>query len=186
RIALCKQSIDDRDTRSPRRRLARMAFGTGWLRDGPIQLFAESVRLHEPLLPVFGAGDPQDGDWGRPPPLDELRLHLGTVWRWKRAVYDPDCGGHLRIEMRSLPAGPTVIDMLANAAFLIGLSLWLAVQDPHWTDQVSFECAENNFYRAAQHGLTAQLTWPLGRDGRPYTDPTSELIAELLPCAREG
>ena len=33
RIALCKQSIDDRDTRGPRRRLARMAFGTGWLRD---------------------------------------------------------------------------------------------------------------------------------------------------------
>ena len=186
RIALCKQSIDDRDTRGPRRRLARMAFGTGWLRDGPIQLFAESVRLHQPLLPVFGPNDPHDGDSGQPPLLDELRLHHGTVWRWNRAIYDPDCGGHLRIEMRALPAGPTVIDMLANAAFLIGLSLWLAAQDPRWTYQVAFERAEHNFYRAAQHGLTAQLTWPLGRGGSPYTGPASELVAELLPSAREG
>jgi hypothetical protein len=187
RIALCKQSIDDRDSSGPRRRLARVAFGTGWLRDGPIQLFAESVRLHQPLLPIFGASDPLDGgDRGQPPPLDELRLHQGTVWRWNRAVYDPGCGGHLRIEMRALPAGPTVLDMLANAAFLIGLSLWLGGQDPRWTYQLSFERAEHNFYRAAQHGLTAQLTWPLGRGGSPRTGPVSELVAELLPLAREG
>lgn len=31
--------------------------------------------------------------------------------------------------MRALPAGPTVTDMLANAAFLIGLTLWLAGLD---------------------------------------------------------
>jgi hypothetical protein len=187
RIALCKQSIDDRDTRGPRRRVARMAFGTGWLREGPIQLFAESVRLHQPLLPVFGASDPQDGDdRSQPPPLDELRLHHGTVWRWNRAIYDPGCGGHLRIEMRALPAGPTVIDMLANAAFLIGLSLWLAGQDPRWTYQLSFERAEHNFYRAAKHGLTAQLTWPFAHGGGPRTGPASVLVAELLPLAREG
>jgi hypothetical protein len=164
-----------------------MAFGTGWLREGPIQLFAESVRLHQPLLPVFGASDPQDGeDRRQPPSLDELRLHLGTVWRWNRVVYDPGFGGHLRIEMRALPAGPTVIDMLANAAFLIGVSLWLAEQDPRWTYQLSFERAEHNFYRAAQHGLSAQLTWPFGRDGSPRTVSANELVAELLPSAREG
>jgi hypothetical protein len=88
--------------------------------------------------------------------------------------------------MRALPAGPTVLDMLANAAFLIGLSLWLGGQDPRWTYQLSFERAEHNFYRAAQHGLTAQLTWPLGRGGSPRTGPASELVAELLPLAREG
>jgi hypothetical protein len=88
RIALCKQSIDDRDGRGPRRRLARMAFGTGWLREGPLALFAEAVRLHPPLLPVLGDQDPLDaGDPGQAPPLAELRLHQGTVWRWNRAVY---------------------------------------------------------------------------------------------------
>ena len=82
---------------------------------------------------------------GQAPALEELRLHQGTVWRWNRAVYDPASGGHLRIEMRALPAGPTVIDMLANAAFLIGLSLWLARQDERWTYVLSFERAEHNF-----------------------------------------
>src|SRR6516165_12132795 len=43
RIALYKQSVDDRPGRQPRRRLARTALGTGWVRGGPLGLFAESV-----------------------------------------------------------------------------------------------------------------------------------------------
>jgi hypothetical protein len=187
RIALCKQSIDDRDGRGPRRRLARMAFGTGWLREGPLELFADSVRLHQPLLPVLGDHDPlAGGDRWHAPPLAELRLHQGTVWRWNRAIYDPAAGGHLRIEMRALPAGPTVIDMLANAAFLVGLSRWLAAQDQRWTYTLSFERAEHGFYRAAQHGLAAELSWPFGQDGRPRTLPAAELVPEVLPAARDG
>src|SRR6266508_2999530 len=74
RIALCKQSIDDRDGRGPRRRLARMAFGTGWLRGGPLELFAEGVRLHQPLLPILSNQDPFDArDAVQAPPLAELR-----------------------------------------------------------------------------------------------------------------
>ncbi len=46
--------------------------------------------------------------------------------------------------------------------------------------------AEYNFYRAAQHGLTAELVWPhtgqTGYSGRPVVD----IIRSLLPCAREG
>ena len=84
-----KQSVDDRQGDGPRRRLARTALGTGWLRGGPLELFTESVRLHQPLLPVAGpAGHAACGP-GQPPPLDELRLHQGTVWRWNRAIYDP-------------------------------------------------------------------------------------------------
>ncbi len=125
-------------------------------------------------------------DEGHPPPLAELRLHQGTVWRWNRAVYDPAGGGHLRIGMRALPAGPTVIDMLANAALLVGLSLWLANQNPSWTYALSFERAEHGFYRAAQHGLAAELTWPLGHGGQLWTLPATELVLELLPAARDG
>jgi hypothetical protein len=188
RIPLCKQSIDDRDGRGLRRGLARVGFGTGWLRGGPLGLFAEGVRLHKPLLPVL---DNHDRDAlagiqeGHPPPLHELRLHQGTVWRWNRAVYDPASGGHLRIEMRALPAGPTVIDMLANAALLVGLSLWLASQGPSWTYALSFERAEHGFYRAAQHGLAAELCWPAGH-GRLGTSRAAELVPELLPAARDG
>jgi hypothetical protein len=88
--------------------------------------------------------------------------------------------------MRALPAGPTVIDMLANAAFLIGLTRWLATQDERWTYRLSFERAEHGFYRAAQHGLAAQLTWPFGDNGRLRTLPAAKLVPELLPAAREG
>ena len=130
--------------------------------------------------PIAGAAGPQA------PPLDELRLHQSTVWRWNRAIYDPAQGGHLRIEMRALPAGPTVIDMLANAAFLIGLSLWLAGQDERWTYALPFERADHNFYRAAQHGLSAQLSWPAGQRDQTRTVAAARLVAEVVPAARQG
>ena len=187
RIALYKQSVDDRQGHEPRRRLARTALGTGWLRGGALELFTESIQLHQPLLPVLGSRATPAGDHGgQAPPLDELRLHQGTVWRWNRAIYDPALGGHLRIEMRALPAGPTVIDMLANAAFLIGLSLWLAGQDQQWTYALPFERADNNFYRAAQQGLFAQLSWPAAHRDQIRTLPATHLVAELIPAAKQG
>ena len=192
RIALFKQSVEDRHGRGPRRRPARAALGTGWLRGGPLELFTESVRLHQPVLPASqqpeAAGGPKlsGGAGPRTPPLDELRLHQGTVWRWNRAIYDPTSGGHLRIEMRALPAGPTVIDMLANAAFLIGLSLWLAAQDQRWTYALPFERADHGFYRAAQQGLSARLTWPAGHPDRIRTLTAAKLVPELVPAARQG
>ena len=182
RIALFKQSVEDRDGAGPRRGPARAGFGTGWLRGGALELFTESVRRHEPLLPFVSDAPPQHGV----PPLDELRLHQGTVWRWNRAIYDPSARGHLRIEMRTLPAGPTLTDMLANAAFLIGLTLWLADRDERWTYAVPFERAEHGFYRAAQHGLAARLTWPTCRSDAVRTVPAAELVPELLPMARQG
>jgi hypothetical protein len=182
RIALFKQSVEDRDHGSPRRGPPRAGFGTGWLRDGALELFTESVRRHEPLLPFVSDAPPGYGT----PPLDELRLHHGTVWRWNRAVYDPAAGGHLRIEMRALPAGPTVTDMLANAAFLVGLTLWLAGQDERWTYALSFERAEHGFYRAAQRGLAAELSWPAWTADRVRTVPAADLVPELLPAARQG
>jgi hypothetical protein len=190
RIAAFKQSVDDRQSHGPRRRLARTALGTGWLRGGALELFTQSVRLHQPLLPVLGDQGPRSGgadgaEW-QAPPLDELRLHQSTVWRWNRPIYDPTSGGHLRIEMRALPAGPTVIDMLANAAFLIGLSLWLAGQDPQWTYALPFERADHGFYRAAQHGLSARLTWPAGHQDRTRTVAAAKLVPELVPAARHG
>jgi hypothetical protein len=143
--------------------------------------------LHEALLPVLSDLDPgAEASAGQAPPLDELRLHQGTVWPWNRAIYDPVAGGHLRIEMRALPAGPTVVDMVANAAFLIGLSLWVADQDERWTYALPFERADHNLYRAAQDGLSAELTWPAFQPDQTRTVRASDLIAQTLPAAREG
>jgi hypothetical protein len=197
RIALFKQSVEDRGA-GPRRRPSRTTLGTGWLRGGALELFTQSVRLHEPLLPAVADCGPGRSGEQQAPPLDELRLHQGTIWQWNRAVYDPADGGHLRIEMRTLPAGPTVTDMLANAAFMIGLTLWLAGQDQRWTYALPFERADHGFYRAAQYGLAAELSWPLGplltrgaRRGcangvQVRTLPAADLVAELIPAARLG
>jgi len=98
---------------------------------------------------------------GRTPQLAELRLHNGTVYRWNRPVYDVVAGRpHLRVENRVLPAGPTVIDMLANAAFYYGMLRTLAEDDrPVWT-KMRFAAAQHNFLEAARHGMQANLFWP--------------------------
>lgn len=188
RVALFKQAIDDRDAAGrSRHRMCRVAFGTGWTAGGALELFGESVRLHQPILPALGPELPLDClDAGRVPGLDELRLHQSTVWRWNRAIYDPAGGGHLRIEMRALPAGPTVADMLANAAFLVGLTLAVAPEADAFVHRVAFDQARRNFYHAARLGLRAALAWPSGPGGQVRMLPAAELIRQLLPAARDG
>ncbi len=58
-----------------------------------------------------------------------------------------------------LPAGPTVVDMMANAAFYYGMLRALSEEDrPLWT-RMSFAAAHHNFTRgrAARHGGPAVL-----------------------------
>src|SRR6478736_1632877 len=90
-----------------------------------------------------------------------LRLHNGTIYRWNRPIYDVVRGRpHLRVENRILPAGPTVVDILANAAFYYGLIHTLVGEErPLWT-QMSFSAAEENFHIGARDGIEARLYWP--------------------------
>jgi gamma-glutamyl:cysteine ligase YbdK (ATP-grasp superfamily) len=188
RVALFKQAVDDRNEHGRRvRRVARVSFGTGWVVEGAWELFAQAIALHEVLLPMLSDEDPLACALaGRVPQLEEVRLHQGTVWSWNRPVYDSDGGGHLRIEMRALPAGPTAIDMLANTAFLVGLSLGLAPHVEALTGALPFEQARQNFYRAAQSGLDASLTWPDGPGGGLHSERAEHMIPRLLPLARSG
>ena len=180
RIALFKQSIDFRDHGDLHwRQPARVSFGQGWVRKEAWELFAENVALYEPLIPVLY--DEADSS-----SLSELRLHHGTVWSWNRAVYAPGEDGHLRIEFRSLPAGPTVLDMLANGVFAIGLTLGFADVMDHYTARLPFRFAEYNFYRGAQQGLEAKLVWPNRERGCLEERSILDIIEEFLPIAREG
>lgn len=182
RIALFKQSIDFRERDHPDwRQPARVTFGHGWVREGAWELFAENVALFTPLIPAL---------FDRPPPdsmaLPELSLHHGTIWPWNRAVYAAEDGGHVRIEFRALPAGPTITDMMANAALSIGWCLGLAEIIDDMMARLPFRFAEYNFYRAAQYGLDARLIWPCSAGGGVEERPVTELIEELLPHARRG
>ncbi|GAA4980993.1 hypothetical protein GCM10023205_57670 [Yinghuangia aomiensis] len=161
----------------------RTWFGERWI-DGPVDLFAENLRYFPPLLPICDDEDPVEAlDRGDVPHLPELRLHNGTIYRWNRPVYDVARGKpHLRVENRVLPAGPTVADIIANAAFYYGVVRSL-VEDEHpvW-QRMSFAEATDNFHTGARRGIDAELSWPgLGRV------PVTELVLrELLPRAYRG
>src|ERR671928_5870 len=113
----------------------------------------------------------------------ETRLHNGTIYRWNRPVYAVVRGRpHLRVENRVLPAGPTVADIVANAAFYYGLIRALVDEDrPIWS-RMSFSAAEDNFHRGARDGLDAHVYWPGVGEA-----PAAELVLRrLLPMAHEG
>jgi hypothetical protein len=188
RVALFKQAVDDR-THADRaaRQHARVHFGLGWIETGALELFASAIEHYPVLLPKVFDEDPREEiEAGRVPRLGEIRLHQGTVWHWNRPVYDPADGGHLRIELRALPSGPTVEDILANTAFLVGLTLGLAPDMEAVADELDFETAHANFYRAAQSGLGAALRWPVAAGGGDDPASARELVGRLVERAAAG
>ncbi len=188
RIELFTQSTDTRpeELKSQGAR-PRVWFGERWI-TSPLDLYKENIRYFPPLLPEVSEEDPvAELAAGRTPHLSELRLHNGTVYRWNRPVYDvvqvEGVGRpHLRLENRVLPAGPTVVDMLANSAFFYGVLRSLSEEDnPLWT-RMDFAAAQANFATAARYGIDARLHWPgLG-------DVTAQelVLNTLLPIAHEG
>ena len=184
RLPLFEQAIDTRaeelQTQGVR---PRVWFGEQWI-TSVFDLFEENLRYFPSLLPLCEDEDPvAELDSGGTPQLAELTLHNGTVYRWNRPVYAIDGGEpHLRVENRVLPAGPTVTDVIANAAFYYGLVHMLAeAERPIWS-QMSFAAAHDNLVEGARHGLEARLYWPgLGEV------PAAELtLRRLLPLAYEG
>ncbi|SCL22062.1 hypothetical protein GA0074692_1319 [Micromonospora pallida] len=184
RIPLFEQATDTRAEEIKAQGVRpRVWFGDRWI-TSVFDLFEENVRYYPALLPICDPEDPAETlAAGDVPQLAELRLHNGTIYRWNRPVYDVVRGRpHLRIENRVLPAGPTVLDTVANGAFYFGLVRALAESDrPLWS-QMSFSAAEENFHACARHGIDAQVFWP----GLGYL-PVSELVLRrLLPLAHQG
>jgi len=189
RIPLFRQAIDGRSHEECDRGIpSRVDFGNGWVREGAYELFAEMVHLHEPILPVIGNENVAAAiEQGGVALLEELCLHAGTVWPWNRPVYDHHDGGHLRIELRALPAGPSAVDMIANAAFALGVAKGLQDKMDEIIPAMPFSVLLKNFYLAAQKGLTAELMWPvLDQAGGLKKLSVAEIVQELLPLAHAG
>jgi len=187
RIALFKQSVD---SRSPNHRTwkhpPRVYYGNGWARSA-WELFAASASLYPPILPLMSEEDPMAViDRGEVPELAELRLHHGTTWPWNRAIFDHTDGGHLRIEIRSMPAGPTAVDMCANGLFVIGAALAVLEDIRHLTSILPFHYTEHNFYRAAKYGIGADIIWPHKDQVQLQDTPLLNVARDLLPRAREA
>src|SRR5690349_24152478 len=147
RVPLFEQATDTRAEELKAQGVRpRVWFGERWI-TSIFDLFEENVRYFPALLPITEDEDPSAMlDQGGTPSLAELRLHNGTIYRWNRPIYDVARGRpHLRVENRVLPAGPTVIDVLANAAFWYGPVHILATEHrPLWSP-MSSATAEENF-----------------------------------------
>lgn len=185
RIALFEQSLDIRsDPQKLRGSRRRVSFGDSWVNESVVELFRDDIARFRVLLAGdLGEQSTELLDRGEIPPLNALRLHNGTIYRWNRPCVGVNDGvAHLRIENRALPAGPSVIDEVANAAFYFGLMSELAEQYGDVRSHFAFDDVKTNFLAAARYGLKTTLHWAEGE-----TVPARELITErLIPAAREG
>ncbi|MCP9438267.1 MAG: hypothetical protein NHB36_00095 [Nitrospira sp.] len=175
RIPLFEQSVAAHEPGASRA-WRRVSFGRGYVAGGLAALFEENQARFPVLLPML-SDDPADR-------LAHLRLHNGTIWRWNRPLigFDDDGTPHLRIEHRSLPAGPSIVDMIANAAFFTGVAAALHAREPPPEPGLRFEQARANFYAAARDGLDATIDWT----GTPAVDVRSLILEELLTLASDG
>jgi len=169
RIPLFEQSVDTGEG------LDRVSFGSGFAHKSILECFTENIEDYNILLPIL-FDEKEEA-------LDHLRFHNGTIWRWNRPLvgFDSDGTTHFRIEHRVMPSGPTLTDMLANAAFYYGISTMLALACEAGDFACDFETAKRNFYGASRNGLESTVRW------YDKTLPIHTLIQKkLLPMAREG
>jgi hypothetical protein len=169
RIPLFEQAVD---VPGP----SRVCMGSGFAEESLLEIFEENARSYDCLLPMALDDAPES--------MRHLRLHNGVIWRWNRPLigFDEDGAPHLRVEHRILPAGPSFVDMMANAALYLGLVRALALAGDTGRAGLTFDAASRNFYAAARLGLDAVLTWPgVGEIGADRL-----LLERLIPIARQG
>lgn len=184
RIALFRQAVDTRSHHHLRSSEARVSFGTRWVKDSVLEIYQEDIARFRTLVGTDLDEDPQATlDRGGVPQLKALRLHNGTVYRWNRACYGvADNVAHLRIENRVMPAGPSVLDEVANGALWFGLMAELGAKEEDITARMDFDQAGNNFYTAAREGLGAHFQWLDGED----VSAQQLILEKLLPMAEAG
>jgi len=185
RIAVFEYSIDTRSKIQQERGLKpRVHFGDRWLEESVTEIFKEDIARFRIVLTTETEEDPIGMiEQGVMPSLNALRLHNGTVYRWNRPCYGVHNNvPHLRIENRVIPAGPTVLDEVANAAFFYGMMAGMTEQVNDIREHLPFADVKANFLAAARDGIRAQMNW--------FNDthlPAKQLVLEqLLPLAREG
>lgn len=185
RIAVFQQSIDNRKAEHfVNERKPRVQFGSRWTRESVMEILQEDIARFRVLFATDDIENPFEAlDQGRIPRLDAFQLFNSTIYRWNRPCYGITQGKpHLRIENRVLPAGPSVVDEVANAAFWLGLMAGASSHFGDITDLIPFKEVESNFLSTARRGLLSQIKW---LDGKSH--PVQDLITEeLIPLAREG
>ena len=173
-IEIFKQAVD---TRNPEEIsdgiVPRVHFGKGYVKS-LFDLFDDNF-YYSPILPEV-IDRPVES-------LHHFSLHNGTIWRWVRPIVGLEAGKgyHLRLELRVVPSGPTLVDTIANTAFHVGLIEGLK----HCGDDLNcldFATLEVDFYAAAREGMQAQVHWIDGHQA----SLKNLLLSRALPLARDG
>ncbi|MFT4567355.1 MAG: CBS domain-containing protein/gamma-glutamyl:cysteine ligase YbdK (ATP-grasp superfamily) [Saprospiraceae bacterium] len=186
RIALFQQAIDTRRTLDHMRQMSpRVTLGSRWLDNSVVEIFKEDIARFRTLI----LGEVEENSMvaiseHRVPKLKCLQLHNSTVYRWNRPCYGISDTGkpHLRIENRIFPAGPTILDEMANTAFWLGAMKGMAQEYDDITKEMSFEDVRDNFGKSARFGLDSNFTWR--RDQK--VNAKDLVLEELLPLAKIG
>lgn len=184
RIALFRQSIDTRPTRSALvNKQPRVQFGTEWAKGDVSSIFRNEIAAHPVILhrPIKENALKMARE-GVAPKLEALNLHNGTLYHWNRACYGVGGGkAHLRIENRYIPSGPTIRDEMANFALWVGLMKARPAACDDMPSVMDFRTAKNNFLKAARYGSETVMEWMGESMG------VKKLMSrELIPLARKG
>ncbi|HMG16548.1 MAG TPA: CBS domain-containing protein, partial [Saprospiraceae bacterium] len=186
RIALFQQALDTRTTHDHmRERSPRVNFGSGWLEGSILEIYKEDISRFRVLL---GSDIEEESleliKSGKVPKLKALQVHNSTVYRWNRPCYgiSPNGQPHLRIENRVLPAGPTVLDQIANAAFWLGAMMGAGNEYEDITKMLSYDDVSDNFLKAAKFGIDTNFSWFNDKK----ISATDLILQELLPLAESG
>lgn len=184
RIALFRQSIDTRNiSQVLKDQEPRVAFGNNWAKGTAADIYRENISKYKIIL----SRDLEENSLdilkkGAIPKLEALNLHSGTIYPWNRACYGVGNGKpHLRIENRYIPAGPSVIDEIANFAFWVGVMRGRPKKFDDMYKVMDFREAKSNFVKASRTGRNAVMSW----EGKHYS--ARKLLKKVfLPMAYEG
>ena len=125
RIAVFQQATDTRIIGNYHlESLPRVTFGNQWVKKSLIEIFKEDITRYKILLKSLNSQQNKTINKNLPP-LNALSLHNSTVYRWNRPCYGIyQQKPSIRIENRMLPAGPTIVDEIANSTFWLGLLMF--------------------------------------------------------------
>ncbi len=152
RIAIFEQSVDTRNKdQRDHGDETRVHFAHGYI-DSWLDLFDQNKMFKIIFADVKNRPESD---------LHHFNLHNGTIWRWIRPILDKDKEGKhtLRLELRVLPSGPTLIDTQANIWFFIGLIEGL-VKSKIDLKKIPFETLKDDFYAVAKTGLDTDFHEP--------------------------
>ncbi|WP_242203275.1 CBS domain-containing protein [Aestuariivivens insulae] len=184
RIALFTQSIDTRtNSYVLDENQSRVSFGCHWQTGTITDIFRDNISRFRSFLTTSYIKDSVDMiNNGEIPKLRALNLHNGTIYPWNRVCYGVFKNKpHLRIENRYIPAGPTLVDEIANMAFWVGVMMGKPEKYNNIHNIWDFKDVKNNFFNAARYGMATQFYW----NGKNISSQRL-ILDELLPMAYKG